>query len=400
MDATGELAQLGESRAQLGLRAVEHRGRLGVVLDHEPEPAEQQIHADDPPLRAVVQVALDAPAFGVARVDEPGTRRAQLVQPRHELGVEACDVALQQPAEERERQERGHAEGQPPEQRRVGGGPGGHDEERGEPARVHGPEGDAVERVGTPPVLPEPCDHDDEEHDIERRLYAGQGIGQIRVALDQPQVPRAVVARQLLRTGEEQRRDGAQGEQPVARERDPAVGSRWEAARREAHEKVQEHAAPQAAGHEPEREGECRVRQGDRRDAPREAEGDHEHADAAAGPPVRGVEAGSDEAQHHGRPEDRPGEVRVLPVAREQEHDHARAAEDGADHDDALPRSVHGATLPQREAARKRNARRSRFTARAARARPRRARRPLPRTRPPRAARRARSRPSRRRPAV
>ena len=159
---------------------------------------------------------------------------------------------------------------------------------------------------------------------------SGQRVGQIRVALDQPEVLGAVVAGQLLRPREEQRRDGAEREQPVAGEHDRAVGPRREAARREAHEEVQEHAAPQAAGDEPEREGERRVRERDRRDAPGEAEGDHEQADAAAGPPVRGVEAGPDEAPHHDRPEDRPGEVRVLPVAREQDHDHAGAAEGGA----------------------------------------------------------------------
>ena len=106
-------------------------------------------------------------------------------------------MALQEPAEEGDRQQRGHAEGDPPERRHVGGGPGGHDQEGDGAAHVHRRQREAVGGVGTPPAPPQPGDHDDEEHGVERRLHAGQDVRHVRVALDQPQVLRAVVAGQL-----------------------------------------------------------------------------------------------------------------------------------------------------------------------------------------------------------
>ena len=76
--------------------------------------AQQQRERDEPRLRAVVQVALEPPALGVAGLDEPRARGAQLLQARAQLGVELRDVAAQQAAEERERQQRGRDERGPP----------------------------------------------------------------------------------------------------------------------------------------------------------------------------------------------------------------------------------------------------------------------------------------------
>ena len=76
--------------------------------------AEQEGDADQPRLRAVVQVALQAPALGVARLHEPRARGAQLLEAGLQLGVEARDVAAQQPGQERERQQRGRDERGPP----------------------------------------------------------------------------------------------------------------------------------------------------------------------------------------------------------------------------------------------------------------------------------------------
>ena len=71
MEPAGELAQLREAGAQLGLGEVEQLGRLGVVAEPHLDLRQQQVDADEPRLGAVVEVALQAPAFGVARVDEP-----------------------------------------------------------------------------------------------------------------------------------------------------------------------------------------------------------------------------------------------------------------------------------------------------------------------------------------
>ena len=108
MDAAGQLAQLGQARLQLDLGLVEQRDQPGVGLGAPAGGAQEQGERHQPRLRAVVQVALQPAPLGVARLDDPGTRRAQLLVALAQLGVEVADVASQQPAEERERQERRH----------------------------------------------------------------------------------------------------------------------------------------------------------------------------------------------------------------------------------------------------------------------------------------------------
>ena len=115
VDAARELAQLGEARLQLDHRAVEQRrGLLGVRIHAPARVAEQQGEADQPRLGAVVQVALQAPALGVAGLHEPRAGGAQLDDPGAQIGVQARHVAAQQPAQEGEGQQRGGGERGPP----------------------------------------------------------------------------------------------------------------------------------------------------------------------------------------------------------------------------------------------------------------------------------------------
>jgi hypothetical protein len=67
----GEPAQLGEGVADLGLGVLQ---RGGVVLGGTCEPGEPQREGegDQTLLGAVVEVALQPPAFGVAPLDDPG----------------------------------------------------------------------------------------------------------------------------------------------------------------------------------------------------------------------------------------------------------------------------------------------------------------------------------------
>ena len=96
------------------MRAVEQRRELLVRSTRLRARPQQQGERDEPRLRAVVQVALEPPALGVAGLDEPRARGAQLLEARPQLGVEARDVAAQQPGQERERQQRGRDERGPP----------------------------------------------------------------------------------------------------------------------------------------------------------------------------------------------------------------------------------------------------------------------------------------------
>ena len=73
-----------------------------------------QRERDEPRLRAVVEVALEAPPRGIARLHEPRARRPQLLHALVQLRVEMGDVAAQQPAEERERHQPGRDERGPP----------------------------------------------------------------------------------------------------------------------------------------------------------------------------------------------------------------------------------------------------------------------------------------------
>ena len=110
VDAAGELAQLRQARLELGRRLGEEVRDLGVGrvgVDAAAGVAEQEREPHEPRLRAVVQVALEAAALGVARLDEPRARGAELLQPGAQLGVEPRDVAAQEAGEERERQHGG-----------------------------------------------------------------------------------------------------------------------------------------------------------------------------------------------------------------------------------------------------------------------------------------------------
>ena len=99
---------------QLDHRAVEQRrGLHGVRVDAPARVAQQQREAHEPRLRAVVQVALQAPALGVAGLHEPRAGGAQLHHPGAQVGVQPRDVAAQQADQEGEGQQRGGAEHRP-----------------------------------------------------------------------------------------------------------------------------------------------------------------------------------------------------------------------------------------------------------------------------------------------
>src|SRR4029453_419699 len=91
VDAPGELAQLGDGQPQLLGRLVERRRQLPVGAGRDlragdPE-GERQIH--QPLLGAVVQVALDPAALGVAELDDAGPGGADLLELGPDLGLEA-----------------------------------------------------------------------------------------------------------------------------------------------------------------------------------------------------------------------------------------------------------------------------------------------------------------------
>ena len=173
VDAAGELAQLGEARAWSSACARSSSVRdLGVGRVSAPAGvAEQEREPDEPRLRAVVQVALEAPALGVAGLDEPRARGAQLLQPGAQLGVEPRDVAAQQPGQEREGQQRRWRRTRPTARRRPRPAvrDGDEQERRAAPHDVDGRELEALERRRAPPAEREPDEHDDEEHRVEQR---------------------------------------------------------------------------------------------------------------------------------------------------------------------------------------------------------------------------------------
>jgi hypothetical protein len=86
VDAAGQLAQLLDRELGLLARLRDQRRRaLRIVVDARLGDAECHRHRDEPLLRAVVEVALDPPALGVGRGDDPLPRGAQIVDavPQH-----------------------------------------------------------------------------------------------------------------------------------------------------------------------------------------------------------------------------------------------------------------------------------------------------------------------------
>ena len=93
MDPARQLAELLERLRELGAGPGEQLARSGRVA-REPRLGEpkRQRERDEPLLRAVVQVALEPPPLGVARLDDARARPAQLVLVGGALGdVDAGD---------------------------------------------------------------------------------------------------------------------------------------------------------------------------------------------------------------------------------------------------------------------------------------------------------------------
>ena len=237
---------------------------------------QHQRERDEARLRAVVEVALEAPPRGVARRHEPRARRPQLLHALLQLRVEMRDVAAQQSAQERERHQPGGDERRPP-----GGvaraGPRHRDEQEGQQrADVDRRQLQPLERARPAPEPDRPREHDDEQHEVEQRAEGGEEGGQPVVAADQEEVGRAVAAAELVGVGEQQRGHEGEREHDIAREHEHAVEAGAQPAGREAQAEVEEQRAPQAARHERERVHERRVRGVEREQEPREAEQDHQ----------------------------------------------------------------------------------------------------------------------------
>ena len=89
MDAARELAQLVERLGELVAGGVDEQlGRRRVLADVPLEEAQLHGEGDEALLGAVVEVALEALALGVAGRDEALARRPQLLEPRLRLGVQ------------------------------------------------------------------------------------------------------------------------------------------------------------------------------------------------------------------------------------------------------------------------------------------------------------------------
>ncbi len=94
MDAARELAQLLERTLQLGRRGLEEPGRGGRIgVELAPRHAELQRERDEPLLSAVVQVALQPAPLTHRHLDEPRSRRLELLDARAELGLEVVAQA-------------------------------------------------------------------------------------------------------------------------------------------------------------------------------------------------------------------------------------------------------------------------------------------------------------------
>ena len=97
MDAAGQLAQLRRAPGEIVLRCGEElAGGRRVALELGADHAELERDGDEPLLRAVVEVALEPPALGVADLDDPRARRGELlvgVGVGQRLGDELGEVA-------------------------------------------------------------------------------------------------------------------------------------------------------------------------------------------------------------------------------------------------------------------------------------------------------------------
>ena len=81
--AVGDLAQLGDGRAQLGDGLVEQAVHIAcAVVEVSLGQAQRHAERDEPLLGAVVQVALEPAALLVAGMDEPGAAGLDLAQRR------------------------------------------------------------------------------------------------------------------------------------------------------------------------------------------------------------------------------------------------------------------------------------------------------------------------------
>ena len=80
VDPARELAQLVEGRAEFRLRVGDElMGPQGVVVDHAVRHPQLKRERDEPLLRAVVQVPLEAAPLGVSGLDDAGARRGELL---------------------------------------------------------------------------------------------------------------------------------------------------------------------------------------------------------------------------------------------------------------------------------------------------------------------------------
>ena len=90
MEAADELADLLEGERELALGGLEQLGHgFGLAFELPADQVQEQRDADEPLLRAVVEVALDPPPLGIAGGDDPRARLAHVA----DRGVQLRDVA-------------------------------------------------------------------------------------------------------------------------------------------------------------------------------------------------------------------------------------------------------------------------------------------------------------------
>ncbi len=90
MNSVRELAKLGDRSAQLGLGLVEAPREFLVLIGFElrPQEAQREREPDQTLLGAVVEVAFQPAALGVARFDDASTRGAEILELRAHFGLE------------------------------------------------------------------------------------------------------------------------------------------------------------------------------------------------------------------------------------------------------------------------------------------------------------------------